>query len=69
MEANQTKLECNKSLLYLFNTKRANLLQNKATFLLQIGKNLLQIRAGITYRRNYYKSVHNKLLKFLKTFI
>ena len=48
MEDNQTKLEYNKSLLYLFNTKRANLLQNKATFLLQIGAALTNREKFIT---------------------
>ena len=67
MEVNQTKLEYNKvCCIYLiqngqtyYQTKQ--LFYYKSGQLLQIGRNLLQIRAGITYRGNYYKLVHNKL--------
>ena len=38
---------------------RQRLITNWGSFLLQVGSDLLQIGAGITYRGNYYESVHN----------
>ena len=37
--------------------------------LLQVGTDLLQIGAVITYRRKYYKSVHNKHHVLLREYI